>query len=208
MQHDDNTLYWTGSIDKTTLIASPIEKGHITLFSGLNVFNNSHIGHFDHAYILTQLTEGDHNILLIYGKNAEALYTLIYRHFFKTLVAALGLIILITVYTSRRFGLALEVKPIAQRSMIKKLTAIGQFHWLIQNQQQLVNELREDLLKRARLRYPDLSLSDKEQQIKQLSDYCNIDTQTIEYALSETPVKQESSFIATIQALQILRKSL
>ncbi|OLU28619.1 DUF4350 domain-containing protein [Pseudomonas sp. PA27(2017)] len=168
----DNLAHvWANSGEATHLLQIYHGDGLISIVTDAWIWQNAKLGDYDNAWLLWYLSQ-DSAVTLVYNADRDDLLTLLQRHFSPALLA-LGLLLALTLWhVGQRRGPLLQPQPASRRQLQEHLRAAADFLLRQGGQQRLLNNLQQDILRRARRRHPGferLAVADQWQILGRLS---------------------------------------
>lgn len=200
--------YWAGDNNGIRFVQANFGQGMISIINDSAVFNNAHLGHFDHAYLLHILLAGHGHVLILEGKHMPALSTLLWRYYREGLVGALLLLLLTFWHLNVRFGAVRDVANNARRTREEGMRAIGQWHWRRSESHILLAPLRKQLFDAAAIRWPGFKRWNRQQQEHKIAAFCHMDRAIVVDVLECPVTKNEQQFLYLVKNLQKIRKAL
>ncbi|WPX18792.1 DUF4350 domain-containing protein [Pseudomonas sp. 10S4] len=200
---------WANSGKATHMMQLDHGLGSITVVTDADLWKTPAIEKYDNAWLLWYLN-ADTSVTLLYNTDHDSLLTLLLRYFPQALVALAALIILGCWHVGVRQGPILEPAPRARRQLQEHLRASADFMLRRNGQNNLLQALQQDILRRARRRHPGFEqLAVAEQWLAARAPDPQ-PTRAISQALSPRPKQRLSSaeFSRQVAHLQTLRNAL
>ncbi|WP_434578251.1 DUF4350 domain-containing protein [Pseudomonas sp. Z5-35] len=200
---------WANSAQATHLMQLNHGLGTITVLTDAELWKNDQIDQYDNAWLLWYLS-ADTDVTLLFNTDHDNLLTLLLRYFPQALVALLALVALWFWRSAVRQGPLQQPAPKARRQLQEHLQASAAFHLRHNGQQQLLQTLQQDVLRRARQLHPGFEQQVVADQWQVLARLTRQPTRTISQALSPRPKQRLSSaeFCRQVALLQTLRNAL
>lgn len=200
---------WANSGKATHMMQLDHGLGSITVVTDADLWKNPAIDQYDNAWLLWYLS-ADTGVTLLYNTDHDSLLTLLLRYFPQALVALAALIILGCWHVGVRQGPILESAPRARRQLQEHLRTSADFMWRRNGQNNLLQALQQDILRRARRRHPGFEQLAVTEQWLVLARLTRQPTRAISQALSPRPKQRLSSaeFSRQVAHLQTLRNAL
>ncbi|WP_172828176.1 DUF4350 domain-containing protein [Pseudomonas fluorescens] len=200
---------WANSAKATHMMQLAHGLGSITVVTDAELWKSTSIAQYDNAWLLWYLS-ADTDVTLIYNTRHDGLLTLLWRYFPQAIVALLALLGLWLWHVGVRHGPLQLPAPSGRRQLQDHLRASSDFVLRHNGQQTLLQALQQDVLRRARRRYPGFDQLNVAEQWLALSRLTRQPTRAISQALSPVPDKRLSSaeFCRRVAHLQTLRNTL
>jgi len=200
---------WANSGKATHMMQLDHGLGSITVVTDADLWKTPAIEKYDNAWLLWYLN-ADTSVTLLYNTDHDSLLTLLLRYFPQALVALAALIILGCWHVGVRQGPILEPAPRARRQLQEHLRASADFMLRRNGQNNLLQALQQDILRRARRRHPGFEQLAVAEQWLVLARLTRQPTRAISQALSPRPKQRLSSaeFSRQVAHLQTLRNAL
>ncbi|MCP2074189.1 UNVERIFIED_ORG: hypothetical protein J2Y77_003625 [Pseudomonas lini] len=200
---------WANSELATHMMQLTLGLGSITVITDAELWKNEHIDQYDNAWLLWYLS-ADTDVTLLFNTDHDNLLTLLLRYFPQALVALLALIALWLWRSAVRHGPLQQPAPKARRQLEEHLQASAGFHLRHNGQQQLLQTLQQDVLRRARHLHPGFEQLVVAEQWQVLARLTRQPTRAISQALSPRPKQRMSraEFCRQVAHLQTLRNAL
>ena len=200
---------WANSALATHMMQLTLGLGTITVITDAELWKNEHIDQYDNAWLLWYLS-ADTDVTLLFDTDHDDLLTLLLRYFPQALVALLALVALWLWRSAVRHGPLQQPAPKARRQLEEHLQASAGFHLRHTGQQQLLQTLQQDVLRRARHLHPGFEQLAVAEQWQVLARLTRQPTRAISQALSPRPKQRMSSaeFCRQVAHLQTLRNAL
>jgi hypothetical protein len=208
---DPNNLAqaWANSSKATHMMQLGLGLGSVIVVTDADLWKTPTIDLYDNAWLLWYLT-ADTDVTLVFNTDHDSLPTLLLRYFPQALVALFALICLGFWHLGVRQGPLLEPAPKARRQLQEHLRASADFIWRRSGQAHLLQALQQDILRRARRRYPGFEQLDVAEQWQVIERLTGQPTHAISQAMTPRPKRRVSSvdFSRQVAHLQILRNAL
>jgi hypothetical protein len=201
-------FYWQGDDYGVHFLQIYVTDGLLTVMSDGAIWQSQNIGKADHAFLLQVLAANSEKVRFFYGAQMPSIFQLM-RRWLPELIFALAVWLLAwLLYRGQRFGPIRQQQITTRRSMQEHIFASAAHHWRQRQMQSLLKPLRDDIARHARRSLPNYDNQDVRDQYSQLSSKSNLSESQVEYAMNNTTAKTEDKFLAQIQSLQMIRKSL
>ncbi|MDX1693097.1 MAG: DUF4350 domain-containing protein [Ketobacteraceae bacterium] len=187
------------------ILQYPVGQGMVTALTSHQMWSNTNIGWYDHAYFLWLLVQNAGKVWFVFDRESDSLLSLMMEHLLEPLVAALLLLALYLWHRAKRFGPVKPEPELARRSLMEHLLASARFNWRHQQIHSLVRRQRDDIKQLFILRHG--SHHREEEVITTLAKSSQLSPEQVRWALlAETPDK-EQEFTHLIRLLQRLRNA-
>ena len=187
------------------ILQYPIGQGMITTLTNHEMWANSNIGWYDHAYFLWLLVQDAEKVWFIFDRDSDSLLSLINKHLLEPFVAGLLLLALWLWYRAKRFGPIRPEPQLARRSLMEHLLASARFNWRHQQIQPMVQKQREDIKQLFMRRHGNHHQEDFI--ITTLAKSSDLTPEQIRWALLAQVPEREQEFTQLIRLLQRLRNA-
>lgn len=200
---------WANSGSATHLLQLPYGEGQITVLTDAWIWENRHIGQFDHAWLLWYLTRDSH-VVLVHRDSQPSLVRLL-GDFFSEALAALAVLLALALWrASRRLGPVRTASSPGRRQLLTHLRGTADFLLRHEGQGRLLQRLQGDILQRAGLRHPNIETLPVNEQLSLLA---RLSTQPVEQIRQAMATPDESrlsmpAFTRQVAQLQLLRNAL
>ncbi|MBV6825223.1 DUF4350 domain-containing protein [Pseudomonas sp. PD9R] len=200
---------WANSGKATHMMQLNHGLGSIVVVTDADLWKTPAIAQYDNAWLLWYLT-ADTNVTLLFNTDHDSLLTLLLRYFPQALVALIALIGLGFWHFGVRHGPLLEPAPKARRQLQEHLRASADFMLRRNGQNNLLQALQQDILRRVRRRHPGYEQLAVAEQWLVLARLTGQPTRAISQAMSPRPNQRLSSaeFSRQVAHLQSLRNAL
>ena len=200
---------WANSADSTHMLQLSQGDGLLTVVTDSWLWQNSHIGEYDNAWLLWYLTQ-DREVTLLYRADRDDLFSLLFKHFPEALLA-LSLLLAASLWAAGRRQGPLRAVPLPQRRQLQEhLRSSADFILRHAGQRHLLQALQRDIQRRARLRHAGFDRLGVAEQWQVLSRMTRLSTSAISQAMRPIAEKRlsASEFTRQVAHLQTLRNVL
>jgi hypothetical protein len=193
--------------DKTqpTLVQLEYGKGLVTLMTDVLVWNNYQIEDNDNLLWLHQLAQGSDTLFVFSYRDPIMWYQVIARYSPAFYWILLVTILFFAWHNAIRFGAVVSLSHHIMTYFSQHIKAAGEFYWANNQQNKLIEEVRQQLKDELLTKLSRQNLSD-EQIIEALGKISHWPAETLHHLLFEKNKLNESSFTKLMQGLQTLRK--
>lgn len=200
---------WANSAEATHLLQIDRGAGAIIVLSDAQLWKTRAIARYDNAWLLWYLTQ-DSAVTMIVQTRHDSLFALLLRHFPLALAASTLLLVLALWRYASRTGPVQPAAARARRQLVEHARACADFMVRRGNQQALLTNLRQDIVRRARLRHPGFEQLVVAEQWQVLARLSRQTTGFVSDALRPRPAQRFSraEFTRQVAQLQTLRNSL
>ncbi len=163
--------------------------GRISVMTGLQRFDNRHIGSHDHAELLRRLLalEPAGEVLIVRAAGAPPLWDWLVAHALPVLVAGSILLVLGLWRTLPRFGPVVPAAAPPRRQLLEHLRAAGRFAWKHGTRGRLLAAAREQVERHIALAAPRLVHLPPQRRYGELAAQLGNDPGTLAHAFQATP---------------------
>lgn len=206
---DNRAHAWANNHVATHLLQLRHGHGLITVLNDFNLWRNSQISHYDHAWLLWYLSQ-DSQVLLYNPPAQQGLLALIWQHFALACGLLLSLLLLAVWYAAPRFAPIQATEHPARRRLSEHLHASALFNLRYNGQRSLLTALQRDIQQRAQQRYPGFAQLGVTQQWQILQHISRQPMTTISQCMRPAAQHKLSmqAFTLQVQRLQELRNAL
>lgn len=200
---------WANSADTTHMLQLSQGDGLLTVVTDSWIWQNDHIGDYDHAWLLWYLTQ-DREVTLLYRADRDDLFSLLLRHFPEALLA-LSLLLAAGLWAAGLRQGPLQAVPERQRRQLQEhLRSSADFLLRHAGQRHLLQALQRDIQRRARLRHPGFDRLGVAEQWQVLGRMTRLTPSAISQAMRPIADKRlsVSEFTRQVAHLQTLRNVL
>ena len=200
---------WANSADSTHMLQLNQGDGLLTVVTDSWLWQNSHIGDYDNAWLLWYLTQ-DREVTLLYRADRDDLFSLLLKHFPEALLA-LSLLLAASLWAAGLRQGPLRAVPLPQRRQLQEhLRSSADFILRHDGQRHLLQALQRDIQRRARLRHVGFDRLGVAEQWQVLSRMTRLSTSAISQAMRPVAEKRlsASEFTRQVAHLQTLRNVL
>lgn len=189
-------------------------EGRVTLLSDMRLFKNDYINEFDHAAFLFLLSSDQYDksssgtFYYSLFEEQDSLFQWLWKHAALFMLSILGTVGIVLWKMMPRFGPVINVKQPVRRQFTDHIIAAGNYQWRQGNYLHLLHNVRSQLSQQLKIKKPEWSRLNKQEQLRHFSDTSGIDLDVIEAALFKTKIEKADDFIVQIKTLEQLRKSL
>lgn len=206
---DNRAHAWANSHTATHLLQLRHGHGLVTVLNDFNLWHNSQINRYDHAWLLWYLSQ-DSQVLLYNPPAQQGLLALIWQHFALACVLLTSLLLLAAWHAAPRFAPIQTTEPTPRRRLSEHLHASALFNLRYNGQRSLLTALQRDIQQRAQQRYPGFAQLGVTQQWQILQQLSRQPISTIAQCMRPAVHRKLSmqAFTAQVQRLQTLRNAL
>jgi len=200
---------WANSAGATHMLQLRHGDGLITALTDAWIWQNPHIGAYDHAWLLWYLTQ-DSVVTLVHRSEQQGLFELL-RAYFPEALTALGLLILLAIWhVGQRLGPLQEPASPARRQLQEHLRGSAEFLLRHGGQRGLLQRLQQDIRHRASHRHPGFEQLPADAQLRILAQLARLPAASIDQAMRALPQRRISAteFTRQVAHLQSLRNAL
>lgn len=200
---------WANSADTTHMLQLSQGDGLLTVVTDSWIWQNDHIGDYDHAWLLWYLTQ-DREVTLLYRADRDDLFSLLLRHFPEALLA-LSLLLAAGLWAAGLRQGPLQPVPERQRRQLQEhLRSSADFLLRHAGQRHLLQALQRDIQRRARLRHPGFDRLGVAEQWQVLGRMTRLTPSAISQAMRPIADRRlsASEFTRQVAHLQTLRNVL
>ena len=184
--------------------------GHFVILADDSIFDNERIAGVDHALFLWHLFKyfpDPPEVVVLLGDRV-GLLAFLWRVAKTFLIAVLLLTLFFIWEKAPRFGPLVELKKPGQRGLRAHLQAASSFLWRHHEQAALLEPLRAEVLRRARLAIPGWPAFSPERGRAELARISRLSEAAIDAALHGQPGRDPKNFVFLVSTLETLRKAL
>lgn len=205
---EQNYTIKMGDENGTHLLEFDVGDGTFTVISDMSLWNNEHIGDFDHAALLAEiLGKNPGNIDIVRAIVMPSLLQLIWENG-KWFCISLALLLAFYIWSLfEKFGPDAVIIDSSRRSLIEHLDAAGKFDWRHFRGKNMLNAARKDLELHLDQKHPILQNKSEQERDIWIGEKTGIDPNDIHLALSDD-CEHANQFLQAIQLIQKIRKQL
>ena len=201
-------IYWGGTKWGIHFMQFEMGSGLLTVLNDDEVWTSSKIDQYDHAYLLSVLTDHSRQLYFLKRNQMPSLFVLLWQHAQEVVVAFITWLSLWLLYRGRRFLPSQTITKVSRRSVMEHIQAVGYFYWQRRAFDKLLATQREEILKYARYQVPSyLSLTATEQ-MQALAKHCDLPFETVIFAMNSKVISGEDQFVAVVQTLKTIKSGL
>jgi hypothetical protein len=200
---------WANSEAATHMMQLPWGNGLITVMTDAWIWQNTHIGEYDNAWLLWYITQ-DSDVTLLYRADKDSLVTLLTRYFPETLAALALLLALWLWQAAQRLGPALPSPALGRRQLSEHMRASAEFIRRHSGLVSLITLLQKDIQQHARRRHPGFERLPVAEQWRLLGRLARLSPQEISQTMRPLASEKLSpiDFTRRVANLQRIRKAL
>ncbi|VXC92575.1 conserved hypothetical protein [Pseudomonas sp. 8Z] len=200
---------WANSAKATHLLQLYHGEGLVTVLSDPWIWQNRAINEYDHAWLLWYLSQ-DSAVTLLYRADHDNLFSQLLRNFPLALLALALLIGAALWHAGMRHGPLIAPSSRARRQLEEHLRASADFLLRRSGQHSLLQNLQQDIKRRARRRYPGFEKLGVAEQWQILGRLTRLPSRDISQAMRPLPKQRlsASDFTRQVAHLQTLRNAL
>jgi hypothetical protein len=200
---------WANSEAATHMMQLPWGNGLITVMTDAWIWQNTHIGEYDNAWLLWYITQ-DSDVTLLYRADKDSLVTLLTRYFPETLAASALLLALWLWQAAQRLGPALPSPALGRRQLSEHMRASVEFIRRHSGLVSLITLLQKDIQQHARRRHPGFERLPVAEQWRLLGRLARLSPQEISQTMRPLASEKLSpiDFTRRVANLQRIRKAL
>lgn len=210
LEDTDNRAYaWANSPVATHLLQLSYGQGLVTVLNDFNLWQNSHIDQYDHAWLLWYLSQ-DSQVRLFNPPSQQGFFKLLWHYYAVACMLLLALLLLGAWHAAPRFAAMQSATCIPRRQLSEHIQAGVLFNLRYKGQRSLLLSLQKDIKQRAQQRFPgfsSLAVAEQWQVLRQLSRQ---PVSLISHSMRPPATKKLSalSFTQHVANLQQLRNAL
>lgn len=185
-------------------------QGYLVVLADDTIFDNERIAGVDHALFLWHLVkyfEDPPEVAVLLGDRI-GLAGYLWRYAWPFLVALALLTFFFVWERAPRFGPLAEARRVGQRGLRAHLQAAAAFLWRHHEQPALIEPLRAEVQRRARMAIPGWPGFTPEKRRAELARIARLPEPAIDAALLHSPGDDPREFVAMVATLETLRKAL
>jgi len=198
-------FYWEENRAGIQFMQFHVGQGLLTVMSEGSIWNSRSIGTLDHAFLLSILTAGGEDILLVYGTQMPTIFELWRQYAPETLIAGLIWFIAWLLYRTKRFGGFREPSSTVRRSLDEHILASGSHLWRSKQRQALLSSIKPAIFRQLERINAGFSRLSPQQQVSLVSQQSGLSPQEVEMALFREEIASEEQFYHIVGLLQQLR---
>jgi len=206
----EDALGWASNDTGTQLLRLAVGEGDVTVLTSTGLWRNPRIECFDNAQVLSGLVQGK-RLHWLQHVEMPNLPELLWQRF-PLLLLSLALLLVFWVWrSSTRFGVVLHADTQTRRQLLEHTEQIAGFLWQHRQEGELIDNLRQEILKQQRHLSgggrPDKFTQAQQQELADLAQHSGLSTGEIKRALFGSPAHRRDDFKRTIRSLQKLTNS-
>ncbi|MDX1345069.1 MAG: DUF4350 domain-containing protein [Sedimenticolaceae bacterium] len=178
--------------------------GRVTVTSDNRFLTNDFIGEYDHAWLLSLLTDSRGKVWLLYDKSMPSLWNLLVEHTSPLLVAAALLLCLVLWYSMRRLGPLLQPVENRRRDLVEHLDATSRFFWRNGDLAYVTRATQQLVLDYWKSQHACLLRMREKEQADWISNHSGLACNEVELALFRD-VETREQLTRQAQLIQLLR---
>lgn len=185
-------------------------EGFLVVLADDTALDNERIDDADHAVFLWHLIhffETPAEVVVLLG-DRDGLFAFLWRHAAPLFLSLLLLTLFFVWERAPRFGPPIESRKIGQRGLRTHLQAAALFLWRHHEQDALLEPLRAEVQRRARVAIPGFTALSPAAARAELARISRLPLRDIGEALEGPPGKDPQDFVNWITTLETLRKAL
>lgn len=193
-----------------SLLQYQVGKGMMTVLLDTDIWDNQHIGDFDHAYLLWYLAANSPNVWLVVNSDSEDLLTLLWRNAKYWMIGLAGMLLIWGWRRWVRFG-PLIPDPVAdRRQLLEHIQAEATFSWQHKQLEPLLKSVREHIWQRLSQQHGIQNHSPDQHDIAlhKLAEITQQDAAKVRHAMTCPVPAKELHWIELISLLQTIRNAL
>lgn len=200
---------WANSARTTHLLQLQYGEGLISVVTDAWIWQNGKIGEYDNAWLLWYLTQ-DSAVTLLYRADRDNLASLLGKYFPEALAALALLLGLGLWHVGQRSGPLQPLPAPSRRQLQEHLRGSADFLLRRSGQRTLLQELQQDIQRRARRRHPGFERLGVAEQWQTLGRLSRLPPGHVSQAMRPVPDKRLSAadFTRQVAHLQTLRNAL
>lgn len=178
--------------------------GLVTVTSDNRFLTNDFIGEYDHAWLLSLLTDSNGKVWLLYDKSMPSLWSMLVEHTSPLLAAAALLLLLLLWYSMCRIGPLLQPVENRRRDLIEHLDATSRFFWRNGDLAHVTRATQQLVLDYWKSQHGCLLRMPEQQQTEWISNHSGLEFNEVEFALFRDAENREQ-LTRQAQLIQLLR---
>jgi len=202
--------FWLGSASGKFLLRFFEGSGRVILLSDASFLTNDHIGQPDHAraaWAVVNAQEPPKGVWIVVREDLPSLAGLLARHAGAASTSGLVLLAAWLWSAGARFGPIAPDPPRDRRSLLEHIEAAGDLLLRVGRGEDLVQSVREALLRRVEIREPEWSKLPPADLVARLAAASGLTPRRVDAALRGS-IDSPGDLTLAVETLEILRRSL
>lgn len=199
---------WISNETGVVLTYHEVDDGYVYVTVDNQIWTNSRIQCFDHAYVLWQLINPEGKVWFVMNQESPSLTAMIWTASPAAVTAALLSLLLWLWKSGVRLGPVYRPKKIERRSFAEHIHANAVFLWRHQRPQILVDQLKKDILLRVGRRIRHFDSLDDSEQLDHLEQLTGLDRTEIHRAFFQPLEKYKQDFVVVCKTLKKIKEKL
>lgn len=200
---NDMATVLVGETSAPNLLRYSLEGGTVTVLSDINLFTNTAIGEFDHAYLLHQLVEDSDKVWIFYSADMPSLLTLLWQRAPYLSAITVFLLLMAGWRMLLKSGPQLRPQFEARRNLLEHLDASAEYSWRIDKARVLFANNRLAVEQAWRRRHPQLGSMEQNERCEWIGEKIGITGRAVERTLYDD-ITSEQDFIRASAVMQKL----
>lgn len=206
--YDEEPSAWVSNTDGVALTYHEINNGYIYVTVDNQIWTNSRIHCFDHAYVLWQLVNPRGKVWFVMNQEAPSLAAMIWAASPVAVIGALLSLLLWLWKSGIRLGPIHHPRKIERRHFAEHIHANAVFLWRHHQQEVLLNQLKKDIASKATRRVRHFDQLSENEQLDQLQQLSGLDRADIEFAFFRPLEKRKQQFLFACKILKQIKDKL
>ena len=201
--------YWTDADGDAKIMRLEYAKGIIYVLTDSDIWRNTAITHFDHAYFLKTLTQNRGEVHILFGSTAKSFWARLVEYFPEAL-GALFITLLLWLWANLvRVGPVSSAFTPNRRALSEHILAGSQYIWGSEEPERLIQSARAATLRKAQSKIPSFETYNQPQKIALLHAATGTDTDQLEAVFYASPQRlRPQEFVQFMQTIQQIRNAL
>ncbi len=193
-----------------SLLQYQVGKGMMTVLLDTDIWDNRHIGDFDHAYLLWYLAATSPNVWLVVNDDSDNLIALLWRNAQYLLIGLAGMLLVWGWRRWVRFGPLIPDPTPDRRQLLEHIQAEATFSWQYQQLEPLLKSVREQIWQRLSQQHGIHNHAPDQHAIalQKLAEISQQNPEQVRLAMTCPVPAKELHWIELISLLQTIRNAL
>lgn len=206
--YDEEPSGWVSNTDGVVLTYHEVGNGYIYVTVDNQIWRNTRIHCFDHAYVLWQMVNPDGKVWFVMNQDAPSLTAMIWA---ASPVAVTGALLTLLLWLWRsgvRLGPVYHPRRIERRNFAEHIHANAVFLWRHHRQQTLLDQLKKDIAIKVARRIRDFDELPQSEQLTHLEQLTSFDRTDIYQAYFRPLEKSRQHFLFACKTLKQIKDKL
>jgi hypothetical protein len=204
----DDLAFWASDGYGPQIMQLKVGLGDLTVLTDMSLWRNRELACFDNAYLLQILTSHGQKTWLLYHQSMPGVMEMLWDKNHTLVISAIVMLLFWLWSQTLQFGPLKTTTGTVRRNFMEHIEASARYRWLSGQNEQMISDLRLQILQNVAVRHNDFAKRPVPQQIELISRLTSHNSFDIQHRLFDPIPAKTEQIITLVQRLQQLRKQL